>query len=174
MIFNWNIDTWGKNEIPAEIRSEPQSSWIKTLLSGLKNVYNDFRTFRTAIIQQINGNSQTLVLQNILNDEFDAIQRQIRITTAFNASSPIYIETWQEINAPGSTDSPLWIATAGEYTSVYIGTMSEYGRVYDFIVEARAGSLTASQITRLKFMVNRYRFFSTRPFYQYLITRQPF
>jgi hypothetical protein len=173
MIYNWNIDIWGQNETPAEIRSEPQVSWIKVLLSGLKNVYNDFMLLRTVIIQQMNGNSQTLVLQNILNDIFDPDLRQIRITTTFNVLSPNYIETWSEINPP-STDNPLWIATAAEYAVVYVGIINEYGRVYDFIVEARDGSLTANQITQLKSTVNKYRFFGTRPYYQYLISQIPF
>lgn len=167
MIFQWNIDQWGENETPVEIRKEPNLSYLKVLLKPIKTLYNEFMTFRIATIQRMRGNCQTIVLENILNDLFDPTQRDIRITTAYSTNSPNYVYTKAEL-------LPLFVYTTAENKPVYVRTQNEYGRIYDFIVEARAGSLTAAQIVRLKAVVNYYRFYGTRPTYRYLITLTPF
>ncbi|MFN8322171.1 MAG: hypothetical protein U0T74_05885 [Chitinophagales bacterium] len=166
MNFNWNIDTWGVNETPEEIRKEPWLSFVKALLYPVKYLYDLFLPYRAETLKKMRYNSQTIILENLLNDLFDNTLRRIRVITTYDIVGPIYL--YEDVE-----DKPIWIYDESEYTAdpnlvrVWLYENSELGVLYDFIVEAAPGSLTDEQIVRLKATVNYYRLAGKKPGYFY-------
>ena len=165
MNFNWDIDTWAQNEIPAEMRQLKWMKFILVLVKPVKLLYAPFLTFRATMKKKLRYNSQTIVLENLLNDMFDNTLRRIRITTTYDVTPNVFVFTAAELEQ-------TYIYTAAEVAAdptkaVYLYTNPELGVYYDFIVECAAGSLTTLQENRLKAIVNYYRLASKKPRFQY-------
>ena len=166
MNYSWDIDVWAKQQTPEEIRQEPLNTDIKFRLNGVKTLYNEFVTYRTAIIKRMRYNAQTIVMRNLLNDLFDNDLRRIRVITTYDEITPLYIFNEAE-------NEPVYIYTEDELIAdplierKYIYNIDELAVLYDFIIEAAPGSLTDEQIVRLKATVNYYRLFGKKPGYFY-------
>lgn len=173
MMYDWNIDEWGKQEVYEEWRGDSLLvSIVRVLLKPFKTLYAVFIGYREETLRKMVYNSQVIVLENMLNDFFDSNLRRIRIITTYDVLESVHIYTVVE-------EEPLYVYTEADYNSnpalqrVYLYTTSELGVLYDFIVEAAPGSLTNEQIIRLKSLVNYYRFAGKKPFYRYS-NLQPF
>ena len=166
MNWNWNIDVWAVNETPAEVRKEPWLSFLRSLLKPVKVLYASFLTYRTDTIKKMRYNSQTIVLENLLNDMFDSTLRRITVVTTYDIVNPPHLYQSSENN-------PLYVYTEAEYDAepllerVYLNQQSELGILYDFIVECAEGSLTSNQETRLKAIVNYYKLAGKKPLFIY-------
>lgn len=173
MMYDWNINEWGKQEIYEEWRGDSLLvSIVRVLLRPFKTLYTVFVAYREETLRKMTYNSQVIVLENMLNDVFDETLRRIRVITIYDILQPPYIYTAAE-------DEPLYVYTAAEYNAnpslqrVYLHQNNELGVIYDFIVEAAPGSLTVEQIIRLKSLVNYYKLAGKKPYYRYS-NLQPF
>ncbi len=165
-MFDWDIVVWVKQQLPEDIRQEPLISDFLFRYKPIKVLYDEFIAFRTQILKKMRYNSQTIILRNLLNDMFDPTLRRIKVITTYDIIDALTIYQYNEDDEP-------YIYTDAELTAdptlpkTYIYQVSELGVLYDFIVEAEAGSLTAEQIVRLKAIVNYYRLAGKRPGYFY-------
>ena len=176
-MFNyfWNITVWAYNELIPDLRDAGgfNLNWLLVLLSPIQYLYNAFITYNTAIMQKINCNGQTIILENTLNDLYDPAHRRIKINTSRDILPINYLYLTSENN-------PLYIYTQAEYVAnpslprVYLFNEVEYGNVYDFVVSTHSASLTAAQIVQLKASVNYYRYAGKKPTYIYYDTLQSF
>lgn len=162
MIFVWNIDAWAANELHPELRdpNEQNLNWLLVLLTPVSYLYNIFYAFYLATILKMRINGQIIVLENYLNDLFDADLRRIIIISTWDLLPRTFIYQAGE-------NHPLYIYQFGEDNPVYIYNSAEFGNVYDFIVQAAVGSLTAAQIIQIKAVVNYYRIAGKKPYFQY-------
>src|SRR5580704_12272304 len=95
-VYKWNIGNWQQNELPEIPRTEQNNDWLSALLSPLAAKYAWFLTFIDTLRQQMRYNGQTIVLENLLNDLFDATLRRIVIVTASDILPPVYLYTKAE------------------------------------------------------------------------------
>lgn len=165
MNFNWDIDTWAQNETPGEIRYQPWTTWLRIMLKPVKYLYNLFLPYRAEMLKKLRYNSQTIILENLLNDMFDNNLRRIRIITTYDVVPSTYIFTDAE-------SEQIYVYTEAEVDAdptkaVYLYTLPELGVLYDFIVQCAAGSLTELQENRLKAIVNYYRLAGKKPLFIY-------
>lgn len=56
--------------IPGLLRKTKMLAWLKVCLTGVKNLYNDFLTFRTEKLKDVSYNSQTIMMVKFLNDQY--------------------------------------------------------------------------------------------------------
>ncbi len=166
MIFNWDINNSAQQDMPPQLQKPKHFSWLKALLFPILSLKETFIQYRLDTLKKMHYNGQVIVLENLLNDLYDATLRRIRIVTTYDLLAPPYLLQQNE-------NQPLYVFTQAEYTAnplmpkVYLHNESELNSLYDFIVEAAAGSLTAIQIVRLKGTVNYYRLAGTKPYYRY-------
>lgn len=165
MTYVWNIVLWAKQYIAVDLAQSPMNEWLAVLVKPLNTVYGYFMAHREATIRKMRFNSQTIVLENLLNDLFDPTLRRIIIINRGDTNQPVYIYQSAE-------NKPLYIYQESELVAdpslnTFVGTDAEYGTIYHFIVQAAVGSLTSEEIVRLKATVNYYRFSGKVPYYQY-------
>lgn len=160
MIYAIDIDSWVRQMLPPLLIKI--SNWVDVTMSPVKILYQAFIDYRKKLTKDLQINGQTIVLENYLNDLFDATNRGITIVTSFDLIEPIYFPQ------PGSEFlvNPIWIGQPTE-DFLYIGQPEEYGINYDFVVTVPTGTLTAAQETMLKFIVYKYKLASRTPYFTY-------
>lgn len=162
MIYLWNILDWCVQMLPAVLRKSKQQAWIKTMIEPVRNLHVDFLAYRLDMIKRLSINGQTIVLENLLNDLFDAIDRGITIETSYDRINPIFIGQPSEFSI-----NPIFIGQPSEPPPLFIGQPSEYGVVSDFIVTVPNGILSAAQESRLKAIINKLKLLSKTAVFKY-------
>lgn len=65
--------------MPSFLRNSKIMAWIKSLANPLIENYNDFVTFKDDAIYRVSHNGSITLLQKVLNDKFDNVERRIYI-----------------------------------------------------------------------------------------------
>lgn len=178
-MYLWNIYQWAENELPIEVRQPRMIKWLQALLKPLKDMHAGYEVYRLATIKKMRYNGQVIVLENVLNDLYDPVQRRFVISTTYDSLNPLYIYTRAEVN---NTNALTYLYTKQAYTSdtlqhltkVYLNTMGELGVLFDFVVLAPDSFTDIADITKMKATVNLHRLAGKKPKYEYLISHQPF
>jgi hypothetical protein len=152
MTFEWNIEKWIEEMIPAPIRMRRIKDYIVSMMSPLNSIYIEFKGLRAELKKKLRFNGQVIVLENLLNDRFDVTLRRIRIITTFDLFRKKYIgQTWE--------NRPLWIGQIFENQPQYIGQWIEYqnNTGADFTVEVPEGVYSISELIMIKELVKYYK-----------------
>lgn len=156
----WSIFNWVVQQLPKKMNKPMQQAWLSVLTIPIVDAYNNFLVVSDQMEKRANLRWQTIVMQAYLNDLFDNVARRIIITTETDYNIPNYIYTKAE-------NLPLYVYTKAEHQPVWVDTQAEYGTLYNFTVQAAAGSLTPAQIIQLKAQINKYKYASKIPRYIY-------
>lgn len=135
-------------------------TYIQVLLTPLERIYLMFMSARVDANKKARYNGQTIILENLLNDMFDAFLRNIRIINQIGTNTNIYIGNAHE-------NQRIYVGNYIEAERVYIGNYAESNRFnYTFIVEV-TDPLTPEAEIQLKAVVNYYRAAGTKPLFKY-------
>jgi len=151
--FDFNIDLLTKRLLPVKKRETVHFDWLSVLLFGIKQVYNDFIAFRSETLTELSYNSQTLILQRVLNDRCDPIDRGIFIDNTFDNKVQKYIFTKAE-------GVPLHIFTKAEAVTITLYNSFEFENDFDFIVNVPI-ALTDKE-DKIASITNFYKFSGVR------------
>ena len=96
-----NIDKLVVLLLPTFLRKPKLIAWLRMLATPLHKLLYDFQQARTADLYNLAHNSQVCYLRKALNDEFDPLQRRIRIEDG-KQNKRLYIY-------PRSANKPLYL-----------------------------------------------------------------
>jgi hypothetical protein len=136
-LVQWLIPTW--------LRSNTMVLFVLAANKPLREAYDSFDSYRSAVIYQLAHNGQVVYLQKVLNDSFDKTQRRIRVVD--------FIVYGKE-----------YLYDAGNVPEIRYVTSATVNYLYgadtglDFTVQVPATLITvAAQIARVKAKVNEYK-----------------
>lgn len=75
----WNLKLWIALYLPSFLGKEVMVAWLGSLLKPFKTLFSSFRSFQISFNSGLQYNSQSIVLEHILNDLFDSDDRRIRV-----------------------------------------------------------------------------------------------
>jgi len=143
MWYKINYDILSLQLLPTFLRKLKLVSYLKVLVEPIKQLYNDWFKFRYDNLYKLSHTGQVCYLRKVLNDEFDPMQRRIRIGNG-QRNERIYIYTRAE-------QKPLYLE------DVYLYPHSDYADTgVDFIVYAPSSILDATNY-RMKALINYYK-----------------
>lgn len=151
-MFNINFTLQVKKLTPWFLQKDKMLAWLKELVSPIKNLHAQFLLERQNTNYFLMQNSQTIVLESLLNDYFNATG--IWIQNSANLIPDNFIYTKLE-NA-----SPLFAFQIGEpilppHAQVYLYQTLEYALFTHFIVWV-PNTLVFSE-DEMKGLVNKYK-----------------
>ena len=77
--------------MPTRLRKPRMLAFLNAAVEPIRELYQSFLSFREASLYKVRFNSQIVYLEAVLNDQFDAVQRRIRIENAtFRAGLYLY------------------------------------------------------------------------------------
>lgn len=134
--------------LPPVHRSMLIIDYIKASIKPLSDVLTDFYSFFDKIKYELQFNGQVCLLEHLLNDQFDDVDRGIYITDAVNLSNTFIF------NAAEGNEPTYLFNTSESESPVYLFNESEIVN-YDFIVNIPASITYNAEL--LKFYVNKYK-----------------
>lgn len=167
MWYSLDIDRLIRLTLPGKLNKIRHYAWLRSLLSPLKTLHEDFFTYRADFNKKLLYNGQVIVLEAILNDAFDPEIRGIRVETDPSKLSQIYLY-------PKESEKPVHIHTKAEAKQVYIFKRAEiFQSLWDFTVTVPNGILTAEQEKQIKALTHKWRLDGKFPRFIYQ-SEQPF
>lgn len=146
MNFQFDHKTFARQLLPPMLRGKRMIAWMGCLVKPLKTLYTTFLSERVRLLNEASYNSQEMLLEYILNENFDYVSRRITITT--NAQG-------RRVNAYLQSEGELvnaYLQTEGDKTFAYL--QSEIGG-FDFTVTAPA--VVIGEDRSLKVLINKYK-----------------
>ena len=140
--------------LPSLLRRPHLLAWLAALLAPLETLYQDFVAYQRATFRELAYNSQTLVFEGALNDQFDPYTCRIRIVNQEVELTPLYLNFRNE-NQPDekfvgfTREGPPW-----RYCYQY----AEFDTQLDFIVRVPVGLRSPERTTQLTARINRFRY----------------
>lgn len=179
-MYYWDINQWAENEVPVEVRKPAMVKWMQALLKPLKDLHAVYESYRIGTLKRMRYNGQTIVLENLINDLYDPVQRRFEIDTIYDELAPVYIYAKSENSA--INNQQIYLHTTQAYINdtqqllkkVYLNRHEELGRLYDFVVKTPDSFTSPTAIIKLKATVNYYRLAGKRPHYEYIVSHQSF
>lgn len=143
MSSNLDFDRLATQLLPGLLRKPVLRAWLGALLTPLRQLYTTFLLYADAARLELSYNSQTLVLEGLLNDRFDPYGRRIRIQNATTVLTPLYLNFHRE-NQPRkflrfAIEGPPW---------VFVRTYSEFSTQLDYTVVVPQVTLPANRLER--------------------------
>lgn len=137
--------------LPMPLNRPAHKAWLEMLVSPLKHVHDQFIAYRIEVNRRLRFNGQIIILENILNDNFDNTNRGIRIDTNNDTLRRLFIYQYQEQDKEFVhqyiESRPLYIFQAQE----------EFEHTFDFLVIVPDGILTLEEESRIKALTNRWK-----------------
>ncbi len=130
------------------LRKPRHIAWLESLVAPMVGIYNKFLSEQSRLNVEVNANSQTMLLEWLLNNRFDSTQRRIFITNN-QAASPLINAYLKKENQPR-----LNAYRKGEGPKVVIGTKTETN-ITDFYVNIPA-ALSGQQVP-LSRLTSKYK-----------------
>jgi hypothetical protein len=150
-MFNVDFNTLITWLLPPMLRQTIFYAWMQALCQPIVSMYNQFMTYRTQDLYDVNHDSRVFSMQAVCNDSFDATLRRIYITDGLNKER-IYIYLREE-NQPVCIDPPIYIWNPADYNDTGV----------DFIVWVpTALNLNATQQVQLNALITTYKLASKR------------
>ena len=81
--------------LPLLLRKSKTLALLQALIAPLVSLYNDFFTFKNRAIYKTEHNAAITLLQKVLNDSFDEVERRIFINNAEITSTQHYYDEGQ-------------------------------------------------------------------------------
>lgn len=149
MWFKIDCNILAIDQIPIALRKLSFTALAQIVLKPLNSLYYKWYNWRIDNIYKLEHNGQICYLRGSLNDDFDPIERRIRIGNGLSFDTQ-YIFTEAE-------DQDVWIDTDLEDETLWLRTESETAQSgLDFIVYVPE-SIFNTQLDGLKAHVNFYK-----------------
>lgn len=91
MIFDLKIKRLALLALPEDLRQPLHVAWIEFIVLPYLLIYEQFMTYRSFTLQELNYNGQTIMLEKCLNDKMDLYLRRIYLNNIANTIQPTYI-----------------------------------------------------------------------------------
>ncbi|MCO5229616.1 MAG: hypothetical protein M9958_00530 [Chitinophagales bacterium] len=148
--------------LPSILQQAKHYSWLRAQLFPLIEIHEDFKDFRLKFNRELRYNGQVIILENLLNNEFDIDNRGIVVKTNPSGMSQVFVFQNEE------TEPPVNIYQKQEGQPIYIFQKSEeLERFFDFEVIVPVGILTPGEERQLKSLTLRYKLDGKRPRFIY-------
>lgn len=135
--------------LPIRKRKIKRISWIRDLLEPLQTLKDQiFNIYRPDVVERAKYNSQTIVLEYILNKKFDPAMKRIYIVNFL--TNLIYVYIFKK-----SENKPTYIYKKSEAKPLYLFKSSEYAVDFDFIVHCPVG--LAGQDKQVRAEIDKYK-----------------
>lgn len=138
--------------LPALLRKPRLLAWLGALLAPLQQLYAAFLLYAEAARIELSYNSQTIVLEGALNDQFDPDARRIRIDNSDTELQPLYFNFLSEQQPEKPilfvVESPPWT-----YAYQYV----EFSTQTDFTVRVPRLLRTAQRTDQLNARIRRFK-----------------
>lgn len=138
--------------LPALLRKPILKVWLSALLAPLQQLYTGFLTYQEASFRELGYNSQTIVLEGALNDQFDPALRRITIDNSDAELLPLYFNFRSEQQ---SEKIVLFAAECPPWTYAY--SYAEFSTQTDFTVRVPVGLRTTQRTDQLNARIRRYK-----------------
>ncbi len=137
--------------LPIDLRKVSMLRFIIALLEPIKTVYFVFLQLRKDQLYEAEINGQTINLERVLNDKFDAVERRIYITDGEYYTPPTYYDDWK--NLPVN-----YYETGNPDNAIFYSTSALDNRVsFNFFVHVPTEVFFEKQ--RIRALVNLYKVF---------------
>ncbi len=138
--------------LPSLLRRPLLLAWLKALLAPLRQRYYDFLVYAEATRIELTYNSQTIVLEGALNDQFDPTLRRIIIDNSDTELQPLYFNFLSEQQPEKyilfAAESPPWT-----YAYLY----NEFTSQIDFTVHVPLVLRTPQRTDQLQARIRRFK-----------------
>lgn len=158
--FDIAVNTLTKQLLPTRVRSAKMKAWCRVLVTGVRDINDKFVTMRTDNVYTLTHNSQVYSIEAVLNDAFDAVNRDIYLGDPIT-NNLIYLAVEAEFGTT-AYESPRWLGTAAEeiagtgYEPNFIYTPAEtITGGYDFLIYV-PGSVTYD-LSRFTALVSKFK-----------------
>ena len=133
------------------LNTQDRLDWLWSLTINFQSIRIRFLDFVSAKRYDLSRTAQVIMLEDLLNNEFDNVNRQIYIGDA-NLLAYTFLYMYQE-NQPSTAFYMDTEIPPGVAQPLYLN--EEYDQGYDFIVYVPTGLLYDQQ--KLKALVNKYK-----------------
>lgn len=138
--------------LPSLLRKPRLLGWLTALLTPLTQLYATFLAYAQASFRELSYNSQTIVLEGALNDQFDPDLRRIRIDNSDADLQPLYFNFRSEQQPDKYV---LFAAECPPWTYAYL--YSEFSSQTDFTVHVPALLRNAQRTDQLNARIRRFK-----------------
>lgn len=156
MAYSLDISLHIRRTITSLLAFPKWMAYVRALLAPASQIQTEFIEFQSKILDQVNRNSQTLIIQNYLISKFG---NGIFIQNIKNNSPNIYVGHLAE----QVEDDDIYVGHIGELgDDVWIGHNSEHRSLpFNFIIYIPTSlALTAEQLSNMRAIVDLYKFSS--------------
>lgn len=153
--YNTNYSYLATLLLPVRLRAALTTALIRAMIQPLNRINDSFVKYRDSLIKS--SSSQVCYLQAKLNDEFDYLERRIKIrTTAIDLMSLITHDI--------KTDSRILVPSVDSKNRVLLNARYQIGSsLKDFeIVFPKGYTLSSSEQIKLRLIVNRHKLASKK------------
>ena len=149
MFYDFDIVDIINKQLPTRKKGVILLDWLYALIKPLKTSQLDFITYKDATIKELSYNSQTMMLEKLLNDEADNTLRRIYIDTIFENKESQHLFNLGE-------DTGLFIYNKSEnQDKTYLYSRSELILDFDFTIYVPLG-LEDSE-PRIRALADKYK-----------------
>lgn len=138
--------------LPSLLRKPKLRAWLLALLAPLRQLYTTFLLYAEATRIELSYNSQTIVLEGALNDQFDPLLRRIRIDNSDTELVPFYVnfvsEQQPEKPVLFAAEAPPWL---------YCYSYAEFSTQTDFTVRVPVQLRNPQRTDQLNARIRRFK-----------------
>lgn len=152
---NWNIVQFTLDNTPSKRQTSIMLVWLGVLLKPLNTIYTAFKSYYLGVYSQLSYNSQTIILEKLLNNTFDSILNRIYIVHSNDTNMIGYIY----FNSEAAPKTYASFISEGK-PLIYGYFKSEAKGATDFYVNVPA-SLTYDAVL-MNSLIKKYKLISKR------------
>ena len=149
--YSVDFDLLIKRLLPTQKRDTWHLEWLASIIKGVKNIYDDFTTFKTETLRQLSLNSQKLLFEKAINDDVDSTLKRIYIDNSADDLEDSYFYQLSE----GQDDAFCYKLTEEPFSGRYMYSIREYLSPYDFTVFVPTALI--NEVEKIKAIVNFYK-----------------
>ena len=140
--------------LPTRLRKPRMLAFLNAAVEPIRELYQSFLSFREASLYKVRFNSQIVYLEAVLNDQFDAVQRRIRIENAEYIPGLFLYDPEQALD--------VYIYRPNNNRDVYLRDYGQVGNAFDFYVFVPFNPITSNSTLENSIMsyVNYYKLYS--------------
>jgi len=143
--------------LPALLRKPRLTGWLQALLYPLRQLYAGFLVYADRARAELAYNSQIIVFEQALNDQFDPGGRRIVIQNSDTELQPLYLNYKIE----GQSDKYLRYAVEGPPWT-YLYQQAEFANQTDFTVRVPVVLRSAERTSQLHARINHFKLATRR------------
>jgi hypothetical protein len=138
--------------LPSLLRKPKLRAWLGALLAPLRLLYTTFLLYAEATRIELGYNSQTIVLEAALNDQFDTDLRRIRIDNSDVEIQPLYV------NFKGEQQADPFLRFAAECPPwTYCYSYAAFSALTDFTVRVPVQLRTPQRTNQLNARIRHFK-----------------